>query len=135
MSKKRNPSKYLDKVNALHKAAREEIINILSDNPSGRYIEFDTCEDDQSDALEESRFSFINDDDEVLMFCAIGLNDDDELVFKAYDDDSGMDYNDGEWTELEESMDRFLPDIYAFVVNNLKYAKDDSMDDSMDDDD
>ena len=114
--------KYLKQIEAIEQMAKEECIQILKNNPNGRYIEFDAYNsDEENDAFCDSKFPTINGDDEIIFICAVGLDENDQLIYKAEIGD--YPYNDDEWFEKDKYTDMPYAEVYCFVVDNLQYAK------------
>ena len=114
--------KYLKQIEAIEQMAKEECIQILKNNPNGRYIEFDAYNsDEENDAFCDSKFPTINGDDEIIFICAVGLDENGQLIYKAEIGD--YPYNDDEWFEKDEYTDMPYAEVYRFVVDNLQYAK------------
>ena len=107
--------KYLKQYAALEEAAKSEIIQILSENPTGRYIYFDCDIDEENDAYMNSAFTVSNGDDEIIRICGVGIDDDNHIVIIIEDDEEN-------WFEPDEWTRAYL-DLDEFVVNNLDYAK------------
>ena len=110
-----DPKKYLKQYAALEEAAKAEIIQLLSNNPTGRYIYFDCDIDEEDDAYCESVFPVMDGDEHVLHICGVGLNDDNHIVIITEHDEEN-------WFEPDEWTHAYL-DMYEFVVDNLDYAK------------
>ena len=115
MKKKFDSRKYLKQFGALEEAAKAEIIQILSENPKGRYIYFNCENFDENYAYCESVFVAKNGDEESFPICGVGLNDDNQIVIQTEYDEENWFEPDG-WTYI-------YCKLYEFVVNNLKYAK------------
>ena len=116
MKKKFDSRKYLKQFEALEEAAKAEIIQILSENPKGRSIYFDTENYDENYAYCESAFVAMDGGDEVVIrICGVGLNDDNQIVIQT-------EYNEENWFEPDEWTHIYC-ELYKFVVDNLKYAK------------
>ena len=115
MNNKFDPQKYLNQYAALEEAAKAEIIQILSNNPAGRYIYFDCDIDEENEAYCESLFAIMDGDEQVLLVCGVGLNDDNHIVIIT-------DHDKENWFEPDEWTHAYL-DMYKFVVDNLDYAK------------
>ena len=111
-----DPKKYLKQYSALEEAAKAEIIEILSNNPTGRYIWFSGEVEEELDAYENSTIATIDGDDNILIISGVGLNDDNEIV--VIEDQ----YEDNGWFVPDEYTHAYLQ-MYEFVVNNLKFAK------------
>ena len=115
MNNKLDPRKYLKQYAALEEAAKAEIIQILSENPKGRYIYFDCDIDEENEAYMDNYFTVSNGDDEIIGICGVGLNDDNHIVIIIEGDEEN-------WFEPDEWTHAYL-DLYEFVVNSLDYAK------------
>ncbi len=113
--------KYLNQIEAIEQMAKEETIQILKNNAQGQCIEFDCDNDEENEAYCESTFRVMTGDDEIILICAVGLDENDHLVFKA-ETLNGFEYNDDEWFEFDEFTHGYA-DVYNFVVTNLQYAK------------
>ena len=120
--------KYFKQIEAIEQMAKEECIQILKNNPNGRYIDFDLYNiNEESDAWQDMSGMFhveqVNGEDGTIHICAIGVDENDRLVFKAEQYESP--YNDGEWFEIYEHYDTRLVYTVAYrcVVNYLKFAK------------
>lgn len=116
-----DPKKYFNQILAIEQMAKEEAIQLLKNNPSGRYIEFDCDTEEGNDLYCENQFQAVTGDDDMILIGAVGLNEEDHLVFKA-DTCNGFEYNDGEWFEFDEWTNPYA-EVYMFVASNLKYAK------------
>ena len=114
--------KYLKQIEAIEQMAKEECIQLLKSNPNGRFIEFDWNSDEENDAFCDSKFPTINGDDEIIFICAVGLDENDQLIYKA-SWQYAHPYNDDEWFEKDEYTDMPYAEVYRFVVDNLQYAK------------
>lgn len=115
MENKLDSEKYLKQYAALEEAAKAEIIQLLSNNTTGRYIYFDCEIDEEDDAYCESVFPVMDGDEHVLHICGVGLNDDNQIVIIST-------YDEEKWFEPDEWTHAYL-NLYQFVVNNLEYAK------------
>ena len=107
--------KYLKQYAALEEAAKAEIVEILSNNPTGRYIYFDCEIEEENDAYCDSIIVVMDGDENCLHLCGVGLNDDNQIVIIDEDDEENWFVPD-EWTHAYLEM-------YQFVVDNLKFAK------------
>ena len=107
--------KYLKKYVALEEAAKAEIVEILSSNPTGRYIYFDCEIEEENDAYCDNTLATLDGNEDVIRICGVGLNDDNQIVITDYEDEENWFVPD-EWTHAYLEM-------YQFVVNNLKFAK------------
>ena len=115
MSNNLDPEKYLKQFTALEEAAKAEIIQILSNNPAGRYIYFDCDIEEENDAYCCSLFAAMDGYEKALNICGIGLNDDNKIVFIHQDDEEN-------WIEPDEWTHAYC-DMYRFVVDNLEFEK------------
>ena len=111
----KDPKKYLKQYAALEEAAKAEIIEILSNNPTGRYIWFNCEIEEENDAYSDSVIIVMDGNEQIITICAVGLNDENQIVVTDADDDFTW-FTPDEWTHAYLEM-------YEFVVNNLKYAK------------
>jgi hypothetical protein len=115
MNNKLDSKKYLNQYAALEEAAKTEIIQLLSNNPAGRYIYFDCDIDEEDDAYSNSVFPIMDGNEQVLHICGVGLNDDKHIVIITDDDEEN-------WFEPDEWTHAYL-EMYKFVVDNLDHAK------------
>jgi hypothetical protein len=113
--------KYLKQIEAIEQMAKEDSIQLLKNNPKGRYIEFDINIDEEYDAYYDSIIDAVTSDNEFIVICAVGLDDNDHLIFKAES------YNDDKWF-FEELSNPPYAEIYWFVAQNLQYAKKEPLD-------
>ena len=111
----KDPKKYLKQYAALEEAAKAEIIEILSNNPTGRYIWFNCAIEEEAAAEDESLIEVMDGNARLIHICAVGLNDENQIVVTDADDDFT-------WFTPDEFTHAYL-EMYEFVVNNLKYAK------------
>ena len=111
----KDPKKYLKQYAALEEAAKAEIIEILSNNPTGRYIWFNCEIEEENDAYSDSVIIVMDGNEQIITICAVGLNDENQIVVTDADDDFT-------WFTPDELTHAYL-EMYEFVVNNLKYAK------------
>ena len=107
--------KYLKQYAALEEAAKSEIIELLSNNPTGRYIYFNCDIEEENEAYVDSTIVVMDGNEQVLYICGVGLNDDNQIVVTDSEDEETWFVPD-EWTHAYLEM-------YQFVVDNLKYAK------------
>ena len=114
-----NASKYMDQFLALEEQAKSEIIELLKNNPKGRFIQPNEHHEDEDLWEWEGSFTYTG-DCECIMLTAVGLHDDGELKFRAIYP-RGSYYNDYEWFTLDEFTYPFC-ELYEFVVNNLDKA-------------
>ena len=76
----KDPKKYLKQYAALEEAAKAEIIEILSNNPTGRYIWFNCAIEEEDDAYDESLIEVMDGNARLIHICAVGLNDENQIV-------------------------------------------------------
>ena len=105
--------KYLKQYAALEEAAKSEIIEILSNNPTGRYIYFNEEIEEESEAEDNNIITTWDGDDRRLIIQGVGLDDENQIVVLN---------NYKRWINLDE-FTLVYPEMYQFVVDNLKYAK------------
>lgn len=120
MKQELNPQKYVDQINEIKEQAKKAAIELLKNNPNGRYI----YEGEDDVFAEESFFDTATGDDEVINIIAVGLDANDHLIFKA-SDSYGNDYEDGEWFEFDQFITPYA-EVYKFVAMNLEFAKEES---------
>ena len=113
-----NPKKYIDQFMALEEAAKNEIIELLKNNPKGRYIQPNEHHGEDELFATEGVWTLTGDEDAIIIG-AVGLFDDGELRFRASLLD--YDYNDYDWFTLDEFTHPYCA-LYKFVVNNLDNA-------------
>ena len=111
----KDSQKYLKQYAALEEAAQSEIIEILSNNPTGRYIYFNCDIEEENEAYADSTIVVMDGNEQVLYICGVGLNDDNQIVVTDSEDE-------GTWFVPDEWTHAYL-EMYQFVVDNLKYAK------------
>lgn len=115
-----NAKKYIDQFMALEDAAKNEIIELLKNNPKGRFIQPDAhYEDDEVFYNNSGTIWTLTGDAEGINIGAVGLFDDGELKFRASLLD--YDYNDNDWFTLDKFTHPYC-NLYEFVVNNLDKA-------------
>ena len=112
----KNSAKYLEQYAALEEAAKTEIIEILSNNPTGRYIYFNYEIEEEDDAYLDSSIRVMDGNEQIITICGVGLDDEDTIVILDKDNEEAGWYTPDEWTHAYLEM-------YQFVVENLKYAK------------
>lgn len=83
-----NASKYKEQFLELEEPAKDEIIELLEDNPTGRFIQ--PNEHHEDDDWDWEIVSTFTGDDECIGLTAVGLHDNCELVFRAI-------YSDGQY--------------------------------------
>lgn len=111
----KDSAKYLKQYAALEEAAKAEIIEILSNNPTGRYIYFNCDIEEEDEAYDDSIIVVMDGNEQVLYICGVGLNDDNQIVVTDREDKETWFVPD-EWTHAYLEM-------FQFVVDNLKFAK------------
>ena len=111
----KDSAKYLKQYAALEEAAKAEIIEILSTNPSGRYIYFNCEIEEEDEAYADSLIIVMDGNEDVLRICGVGLNDDNQIVVIDEEDEEN-------WFVPDEWAHAYL-EMYQFVVDNLAYAK------------
>ena len=123
-----NPDKYLDQFLALEEAAKNEIIELLKNNPAGRYIDYarvwnDEDLDDEAEASLSGTVDALTGDCDAIDILGVGLNSKDHLVLHAqlYVNGDCIEYNDDEWFEPDEHTHCYC-ELYRYVVENLNYA-------------
>lgn len=109
----KDSQKYLRQYAALEEAAQSEIIEILSNNPTGRYIYFNCDIEEESEAQDNYTITTRDGDDRRIAICGVGLDDENQIVVANFNE---------EWFRLDE-WTHIYPEMYQFVVDNLKYAK------------
>lgn len=107
--------KFIDQANQVQQNAKTEIISLLREYVEGGQI-VPTQPEYASDYW---LFAWEGDWHHIQMY-AYGLNDKDELCFKAWFAEGGDDYENGEWCEFEE---HFITDqyhkVYEIVVDHI----------------
>ena len=114
-----NAKKYIEQFLVLEEAAKEEIIELLKNNPSGRFIQPNEHHGDE-DYWDWETVTTHTGDDECIGLTAVGLHDDGELMFRAIYGD-GQYYNDYDWFTLDEFTHPYC-ELYEFVLNHLDDA-------------
>lgn len=115
--------KFIDAVKALYQQALEETKALLKNNPYGAFIAIPDYDDE---VLSK------NMDDLGLEIWAVGVNEQDHICIKAYENQPGdcsvEEWHDLEWVDIEDGdIDHKIdqtcyPDMYRFVVQNLEAA-------------
>lgn len=103
----------------MEEQAKCEIIELLKNNPAGRFIQPNEHHEDEDFWVWETVITHTG-DDECIGLTAVGLHDDGELKFRAIYP-RGSYYNDYEWFTLDEFTHPYC-ELYEFVVNNLDKA-------------
>jgi len=115
MKQKLDPKKFTRQTEEIQKAAKTELIELLKNNPKGRYIWFSGDDVDELEGCVDS-FSFHNDYC-VAYFSSIGLDDDDTLVFLPDDGDK--------WLPIADYAQEDYASYYEFAVKYYDFAKPD----------
>ena len=122
---------------ALEEAAKNEIVELLKNNPKGRFIQPNDHYDEDDFHFTEGVWALTGDEDAIIV-TAVGLFDDDKLMVRAQMMD--CDYNNNEWFAFDEFTHCYW-ELYEFVVNHLDDADtepvfvNDTSEDDLDDDD
>ena len=116
--------KYYDQFMALEEAAKNEIIELLKNNPKGRFIQPNEHHGEDELFATEGVWALTGDEDAILV-CAVGLFDDGELKVKAAMMQG--DYNDYEWFTFDEFTHCYC-ELFEFVVDNLDNADQEPID-------
>lgn len=119
-TKELNPKKYIDQFLALEEAAKNEIIELLKNNPNGRFIQPNEHDEDDTWAWDDA-VGVTTGDSETILLHAVGLFDDDELQFKAHYLDGCYAYNNDDWFTPDQFTHPYCV-VYEFVVNYLDKA-------------
>ena len=129
--------KFHNKFMALEEAAKNEIVELLKNNPKGRFIQPNDHYDEDDFHFTEGVWALTGDEDAIIV-TAVGLFDDDKLMVRAQMMD--CDYNNNEWFAFDEFTHCYW-ELYEFVVNHLDDADtepvivNDTSEDDLDDDD
>lgn len=89
---------------------------ILSNNPTGRYVYFNYDIEEENDAYSDSIIRVMDGNDQIITICGVGLDDENTIVILDSDNEEDGWYAPDEWTHAYLEM-------YQFVVENLKFAK------------
>jgi len=110
------PQKYIDQVNQLQQNAKAEIILLLREFvEDGQIVPSDT-----EIADDYWLFCWEQWDCHQIQMYAYGLNEKEELCFKAWYADSGDDFQNGEWCEFEQySVYNQYQNVYEIVVDHI----------------
>ena len=118
-----NSHKFIDLAKDLYQQALKEAKEILKNNEGGSFIAIPDYEDEATSK---------NMDDLGLEIWAVGVNEKDHIVIKAYEDQPGdcsvEEWHNLEWVDIEDgNIDHKIeeigyPDLYRFVVDNLDSA-------------
>ena len=124
-----SPHKYLDQLQAIENAAREGIIDLLSKNPKGCFIDFDLTDKEEHEAYQY--WGNILTQDYKYCIHSIGLDDNNRLVAlvsgKGITPEPPL-----SWVDLENWCSKvgtslgywiIYSPLYEFVAENLQYAK------------
>ena len=129
--------KFHNKFMALEEAAKNEIVELLKNNPKGRFIQPNDHYDEDDFYFTEGVWALTGDEDAIIV-TAVGLFDDDKLMVRAQM--MNCDYNNNEWFAFDEFTHCYW-ELYEFVVNHLDDADtepvfvNDTSEDDLDDDD
>lgn len=111
----KDSAKFLKQYAALEEAAKAEIVEILSTNPTGRYIYFNWKIEPEDEDFADGAIVVVDGNEDVLRICGVGLNDDNQIVIIDECDEEN-------WLVPDEWTHAYL-EMYQFVVDNLAYAK------------
>ncbi len=115
--------KYVYQYMALEDAAKNEIVELLKNNPKGRYIQPNEHHDD--DLYAADGIWALTGNEDAIFVMAVGLHDDGVLRVKAeMMEDDYMDY---QWFEFDDFTHCYC-ELYEFVVNNLDIADQEPID-------
>ena len=93
---------------------RPRLLKFCRTTPPG--VTWFNCEiEEENDAYSDSVIRVMDGNEQIITICAVGLNDENQIVITDADDDFTW-FTPDEWTHA------YL-DMYEFVVNNLKFAK------------
>ena len=110
--------KYHNKFMALEEAAKNEIVELLKNNPKGRFIQPNDHYDEDDIYFTEGVWALTGDEDAIIV-TAVGLFDDDKLMVRA--EMMNCDYNNNEWFAFDEYTHCYW-ELYEFVVDHLDDA-------------
>lgn len=118
-----NSNKFTDQAKELYQQALKEAKEILKNNENGSFIAIPDF-DDEVISKDMNDFG--------LEIWAVGVNENDHIVIKAYenmsDDCDVEEWHDLEWIDIEDgNIDHKIeevcyPELYRFVVDNLESA-------------
>ena len=124
-----NPQLYLDQLQAVEQAAHDGLIELLRNNPKGRYIDFNYTNDEEVEAYHY--WGPVKTQDGQYEISAVGLDERDRLVAVVSGGTVRRDIP-ATWVDLEDwnaevsgIRDYWIiySPLYSFAVNNLQYAK------------
>ena len=118
-----NSNKFRDLAKELYQQALKEAKETLKNNEKGSFIAIPDYEDEVISK---------NMGDLGLEIWAVGVNEKDHIVIKAYENQPGdcsvEEWHDLEWIDIEDGdidhriEEMCYPDLYRFVVDNLESA-------------
>lgn len=126
MKQELNPQKYVDQINEIEEQAQKATIELLKNNPNGRYIHRWDIPDEVDD---DGFFDTYTGDDKIINIHSVGLDDNDRLVFKG-DTVYGDSLAPGDWFEFDEWTSGYAK-AYKFVAMYLEYAKENREEDDV----
>lgn len=119
MKEELDSQKFTKQAEELYKNALEATIELLKNNPKGRYIVIPNW-DDEVDTTSL--------DDVFISIYGVGLNTENHICVKAKVDYVGYGHTEEDfpkgWTGVDEIHPSSYPDIYRFVVDNITAATD-----------
>jgi hypothetical protein len=124
-----NPQEYLDQLQAVEQSAHDGLIDLLRNNPKGRYIDFDFTNDEELEAYHY--WGPVKTQDQQYEISAVGLDERDRLVAVVSGGTVRRDIPET-WVDLEDwnaevggIRDYWIiySPLYSFAVNYLQYAK------------
>ena len=121
MEDKFDSQKYTKQAEKLYQKALEATIELLKNNPNGRYIVIPNW-DDEVDTTSL--------DDVFISIYGVGLNDENHICVKAKVDKIGYGFVEedfpNDWADITVNgiHPSSYPDIYRFVVDNIDAATD-----------
>lgn len=115
-----NARKFIEQFLDLEERAKNEIIELLKNNPKGRFIQPNERHGDNEDYWDWETVTTHTGDEECIGLAAVGLRDDGKLMFRAIYS-NGQYYNDYGWFTLDEFTHPYC-ELYEFVLNHLDDA-------------
>ena len=121
MKEELDSQKFTKQAEELYKNALEATIELLKNNPNGRYIVIPNWDD------EVDTFSW---GDVIISIYGVGLNSKNHICIKAKVDKIGYGFVEedfpNDWADItvDEIHPSSYPDIYRFVVDNIDAATD-----------
>ena len=117
MAQKLDPRKFIKQIDALEKEAEKECIELLKAQGAG----FELATDVDADEGNPDLWIFTQDtDNEMLQLHSYKLNDKGKLCFKAWEEESGDDYNGGRWTTFDKHVEGAFRHLYAVLADNVE---------------